>query len=556
MEEKRILSIDLETFSSVDLRKNVVYKYAESEDFEILLFAYAWGDDPVNIIDFTEGNLLPTEVQQALFDPRVLKTAFNANFERVCLAKYFGQTLPPEQWSCTAVMARELGFPGSLEGAGKALGLEEEKQKMNSGRSLIQFFCKPCTPTKTNGHRSRNFPVHAKEKWELFKEYNGRDVESEREIRRILRQFYIKESEETLWAIDQRINDRGVQVDLQLAQKASDFDKMVERKLKEEALFLTGLSNPNSDAQLKQWIEEQTGVHVKSLNKSEIPELREKITNLKVLKMLDLRGGLSKTSLGKYDTMLRVTNADGRGRGVTEFYGASRTGRWAGRQIQLQNLPQNKMSMQSLDNARNLLRKGEYQGLEMLFRDVSDTLSQLIRTAFIPKEGHRFIVADFSAIEARILAWIASEKWRQEVFSTHGKIYEASVEQMFHLPKGSIKKGDPMRQKGKVAELALGYGGSSGALMSMGALKMGMEESELAPLVKSWRKANPNITAFWWDTGNAAKLTVSEKGITSLPYGVKFYMTGPLLKCRLPSGRDLSYVQPQIQKDELTYTIL
>ncbi len=553
MNFKTVLSIDLETYSSVDLQDSGVYAYAESEDFQILLLAYAWDNYPVQVIDMSESKQLPKELESALLSDFFLKTAFNANFERVCLAKYLGRTLPPEQWSCTSVMARELGLPGDLKGCGNALHFDEDKQKLKTGSALINFFCKPCTPTKSNGYRTRNLPYHNEEKWEDFKVYNIRDVETEREIRKILERFPTKDSEQALWVIDQKINDRGVQVDLDLAEKASFFDKSMKQKLKEEAFYLTGLSNPNSTPQVKTWIEEQTGIAVKSLNKADIPELREQIQDENVLRLLDVRAGLSKTSLEKYDAMLRVACSDGRVRGVTQFYGASRTGRWAGRLIQMQNLPQNKMSEDALDSARAILKQGNYRGLEMVFDDVPDTLSQLIRTAFIPKEGHRFIVADFSAIEARVLAWIASEQWRLEVFATHGKIYEASAEQMFHLPKGSVKKGDPMRQKGKVSELALGYGGSVGALISMGALKMGLEEAELKPLVDSWRRANPKITQFWWDTGNEAKNAVEEKVITSLPYGIKFYMAGPFLKCRLPSGRDLSYAYPQIQRNELTY---
>lgn len=549
----RTLAIDIETFSSVSLLKSGVYAYAESQDFEILLFGYAWDDGPVKVIDLASGQDLPQELQDALYDPQILKTAFNASFERTCLSAFMGSVTPPEQWSCTAVMARELGLPGSLEAVGTVLGLPEDKQKLKTGKALIRYFSIPCKPTKTNGQRTRNLPQHDPERWALYVEYNRQDVEAERAIRKKLSRFPIIDTEQPLWVVDQRINDRGVGVDINFAQQAIGLDAIVKDRLLAQAKALTGLDNPKSTTQLKSWIEETSGVEVESLRKDKIGALRDDAGNDEVNEMLDIRAGLSKTSTEKYNAMLRTACADHRIRGLTLFYGASRTGRWAGRLVQMQNLPQNKMPDRDLDIARQLVAAGDLCTLELLFNDVSGTLSQLIRTAFVPKPGHRFIVADFSAIEARVIAWLASEQWRMDVFNTHGKIYEASAEQMFHLPPGSVKKGDPMRQKGKIAELALGYGGSVGALKSMGALNMGLTESELKPLVNSWRAANKAITKFWWDTDDAAKTTILTQAPSSLPFGIRFRKQGPLLRLRLPSGRELSYVKPAVIDEQITY---
>ena len=463
----KTLAIDIETYSSVSLQKSGVYAYAQSDDFEILLFGYAWDDGPVEVIDLTTGQKLPPELQNALYDSKILKTAFNASFERTCLSVYFGRVTPPEQWSCTAVMARELGLPGSLEAVGEVIGLPEDKQKSKTGKALIRYFSIPCKATKINGGRTRNLPEHDPDRWNLYIEYNRQDVEAERAIRKKLSRFPIFENEQPLWIHDQHINDRGVGVDLNFAEKAIEIDGIIKGRLFEQAKELTGLDNPKSTAQLKGWIEDTAGIEVESLNKKSIAGVRAEADNKKVDAMLDIRAGLSKTSTEKYNAMLRTACADGRIRGLTQFYGASRTGRWAGRLVQMQNLPQNKMPDRDLDTARQLVAKGDLETLELLFDDISGTLSQLIRTAFVPKKGCRFIVADFSAIEARVLAWLANEEWRMDVFNTHGKIYEASAEQMFHLPPGSVKKGDPMRQKGKIAELALGYGGSVGAMLSL-----------------------------------------------------------------------------------------
>lgn len=550
----KTLAIDIETYSSVSLQKSGVYAYAQSDDFEILLFGYAWDDGPVEVIDLTKGQGLPQELQNALYDPEILKTAFNASFERTCLSAYFGRVTPPEQWSCTAVMARELGLPGSLEAVGEVIGLPEDKQKSKTGKALIRYFSIPCKATKVNGGRTRNLPEHDPERWALYIEYNRQDVEAERAIRQKLSRFPIFKDEQPLWIHDQHINDRGVGVDLNFAEKAIEIDGIIKGRLLEQAKELTGLENPKSTSQLKSWIENTAGIEVESLNKKSIAGVRADADNKDVDAMLDIRAGLAKTSTEKYNAMLRTACSDGRIRGLTQFYGASRTGRWAGRLVQMQNLPQNKMPDHDLDIARQLVAKGDLETLELLFDDMSGTLSQLIRTAFVPKKGCRFIVADFSAIEARVLAWLANEEWRMDVFNTHGKIYEASAEQMFHLPKGSVKKGDPMRQKGKIAELALGYGGSVGAMKAMGALEMGLAEEELKPIVNSWRSANKAITKLWWDTDAAARKTIQTKAPTKLPFGMGFYKQGPLLKLRLPNGRELSYVKPRIDDDDnITY---
>lgn len=549
----RTLSIDIETYSPVDLRTCGVYAYAAHPEFEVLLFGYAFDDDPVQVIDLASGEGLPVELQNALYDPEILKTAFNAAFERTCLGAFMGSEMPPDQWSCTAVWARELGLPSSLEAVGVVLGLPEDKQKLKTGKALIRYFSVPCKPTKVNGQRTRNLPEHNPERWALYKEYNAGDVIAEREIRHKLSHFPMLPSEQTLWEHDQHINDRGVGVDAYFAEEAVKIDAIIKGRLYDDALELTGLENPKSPTQLKNWIAETAGIEVESLNKKSIPGVRAQANNDDVNRMLDIRAGLAKTSTEKYKAMLRTVCPDGRIRGLTQFYGASRTGRWAGRLVQMQNLPQNKMPDRDLDMARQLVHAGDFDTLDMLYDDVAGTLSQLIRTAFIPRKGCRFIVADFSAIEARVLAWLSGEQWRMDVFNTHGKIYEASAEQMFHLPPGSVKKGDPMRQKGKIAELALGYGGSVGAMKSMGALEMGLTQAELKPIVDSWRAANKAITTFWWDTDAAARKTIQTKAPTTLPFGMGFYKKGPLLQLRLPNGRSLSYVKPAIIDDSITY---
>lgn len=411
----RTLAIDIETYSSVSLQKCGVYAYAQSPDFEILLFGYAWDDSPVEVIDLARGESLPEELQNALYDPEILKTAFNASFERTCLSAFMGRVTPPEQWSCTAVMARELGLPGSLEAVGEVIGLPEDKQKSKTGRALIRYFSIPCKPTKTNGNRTRNLPEHDPDRWAIYVEYNRQDVVSERAIRQKLSRFPVYEKEQPLWIHDQHINDRGVGVDLNLAEHAVEIDAIIKARLLEQAKELTGLENPKSTAQLKSWIEDTAGIEVESLNKKSIAGVRADADCDAVDRMLDIRAGLAKTSTEKYNAMLRTACPDGRIRGLTQFYGAARTGRWAGRLVQMQNLPQNKMPDRDLDTARQLVEAGDLETLEMLFDDISGTLSQLIRTAFIPRPGYRFIVSDFSAIEARVIAWLASEEWRMEV---------------------------------------------------------------------------------------------------------------------------------------------
>jgi len=549
----RILSIDIETFSSVDLTKCGVYKYTESEDFEILLFAYALADEDIKIIDLAQGEKLPKEVIEAIYSPNVIKSAFNAQFERVCLSRYFSMELPIEQWRCSMVHSLTLGLPGSLENVAKCLNLKT--QKMDEGKNLIRYFSIPCKPNKSNGGRTRNLPSHNKEKWELFKEYCKRDVEVEREIRRKIENFNMTDIELRLWHLDQKINDCGVNVDMELVKNAIKCDEEYQRELMKEALNLTKLENPNSPTQLKNWLESR-GLEVSSLSKANVEELLDKTKDSTVRRVLELRQEMSKTSVKKYDAMERAMCKDFKIRGLLQFYGAL-TGRWAGRLVQVHNLPRN--NMEDLDLARQLLLNGDYETLEILFDSISDVLSQLIRTAFIPPFNSRFIIADFSAIEARVIAWLAGEKWRMDVFNSHGKIYEASASQMFKVPLEKIHKGSPLRQKGKIAELALGYGGSKGALISMGALNMGLTEDELPELVAAWRKSNPNIVKLWWDIENAAISAVKEMETVNMQYGLKFSYRSGILFITLPSGRSLAYIRPRIEiderfgKDKLTY---
>lgn len=550
----KTLSIDIETYSGVDLMKHGVYVYSESPDFEIELFGYAFDDGDVTVIDLMTGGRIPAYVLRALTDPDILKTAYNANFERTCLAQWTSREMPPEQWQDTMILAAELGLPRSLGDVGLVLGLPEDKQKMKEGKSLIQYFAKPCRPTKANGGRTRNLPEHAPDKWAQYIEYNRRDVETEREIRKILLKYGHDPKERGLWTIDQRINDRGVLLDRQLAEKAAEFDDRIKEDLRAEAREITGLANPNSVTQVKSWIKEKTGEEIESLEKKAISGVMKRVSGCgEVERYLEVRRELGKTSTAKYKAMLACACEDDRIRGLTQFYGANRTGRWAGRYVQMQNLPQNKLPDEDLDVARNLVKAGDLTAFGLLYEPAS-TLSQLIRTAFVPRPGYKFIVSDFSAIEARVLAWLADEHWRIDVFNTHGKIYEASAEQMFHLPAGSVKKGDPMRQKGKIAELALGYGGAAGALRSMGALEMGLEEKELKPLVNSWRAANPHITDFWWTTDRAVRELLRTRAPQKLPHNMLLRKEGPLMRLRLPSGRELSYVRPALDhEDNITY---
>ena len=545
------LSIDLETFSDVDLIKCGVYAYADSPAFEVLLFAYSFDGGETRVIDLAQGEELPGEVAEAVFDGSVVKTAFNANFERTCLSKYFGRYLPPESWHCSAVQAAVLALPRSLEDVGAVLGLDE--RKMKEGKELIRYFCVPCKPTKANGGRRRNLPCHAPEKWELFKTYCMRDVDVEKSIRRKLCKFPIPEGEMELYRLDQRINDRGVPVDMGLVRQAVVCERLHKEVVTRRAYELTGLENPNSVAQLKGWLGEN-GVEAESLSRKAVAELIEE-SDGEVKELLRLRLLMAKTSVKKYEAMERSVCSDGRVHGLLQFYGANRTGRWAGRLVQVQNLPQN--HIEDLELARRLVREGRFEDVEMLYDSTPNVLSELIRTAFVAEPGCRFVVADFSAIEARVLAWLAGERWRLEVFSSHGKIYEASASAMFHVPIEEVTKGSPLRQKGKIAELGLGYGGAAGALVSMGALEMGLSEDDLPPLVAAWRRANPHITQFWWDVDKAAVEAVTKRTGTRAGRITFEYRSG-ILFVMLPSGRKLAYVKPRLAvnkfgREGLTY---
>lgn len=538
----KVLEIDIETYSSVDISSSGVYKYSEADDFTILLFAYACDDKPVQIVDFAAGETLPERIFQALTDPNVLKTAFNAAFERICISRFYGIDLPIDQWECTMVRSAMLGLPLSLAQVGKVLNLEE--QKMSEGKALIKYFSCPCKPTKVNGGRTRNLPEHAPEKWSVFKSYCIRDVEVERAIRNKTKGYVIPDSEKALYAVDQRINDRGVLVDMDFVYNAIRMDNVYKTRLCEEAMTLSGLKNPNSVTQLRAWLETETGSTVKALTKKDIPDLLAGTDNSKVKRLLAIRQELAKTSTKKYEAMKNAACADGRVRGLLQFHGANRTGRWAGRLVQVQNLPQN--HIEDLDLARKLVLEGDLEVLEMMYGNVPDTLSQLIRTAFIAKPGHTFFVCDFSAIEARVIAWLANETWRLDVFQTHGKIYEASAAMMFHVPVDEITKMDPRRQKGKIAELALGYQGGIAALKTMGGEKMGLSESEMQEIVNNWRKANPAIVKLWDDVQSAAISCIEKKKSVTLQHGITFSIRLGALMISLPSGRCLSYPRPYI----------
>lgn len=547
------LSIDIETYSSVDLNKSGVYAYANAPDFQILLFAYAFDDEEVKIVDIANGENLPTAIMDALTDYNIRKTAYNANFERTCIAKHCGITLPPEQWQCTMICAAELGLPRSLGQVAEVLGLIEQKDR--SGKACIDYFSKPCKPTKANNGRTRNLPEHDREKWETFKAYCIQDVVVEREIRRKLNRFPLIDSEQRFWEYDQRITDRGVRIDVAMVQNAIKFSEEHKSKCTELAMKLTRLENPNSRAQLKSWLEERTGEQIDKLDKKTVGKLIESVSDRLVKQVLDLRLKMSKTSTKKYEAMIKGMCHDGRIRGILQFYGANRTGRWAGKMVQVQNLPQNHLN--DLVLARESVCNGDYELFEMLYGNIPDTLSQLVRTALIPSDGRRFIVSDFSAIEARVIAYLAGEEWRQEVFRNGGDIYCASASQMFKVPVVKHGVNGHLRQKGKIAELALGYGGSVGALKSMGALDMGLTEEELQPLVDKWRASNPKIKLLWKEVEKAAIDAVKDKP-THLKCGVTFYKRSGILFVKLPSGRSIAYAKPQIQKnkfdrDALTY---
>ena len=546
------LSVDLETFSSVDIAKGGLFKYVQAPDFQIMLLAYSLDGAPVRIIDLAQGEVPPDDLLRALLDPDVVKRAYNASFEWYCLSKALGLTAPEEwlkQWRCTMAHGLYCALPAGLDAASSVLGLPDDKRKSGAGKSLIRTFCAPCAPSAANGFRTRTLPHHEPEKWLLFKEYCKQDVVAEMEIAKRLASFPMPEEEQRLlWELDQRINLYGVAVDAQCIEGALHCSEQVTAELMEEARELTGLDNPGSTAQLKRWLNEEleSEDEAPDLKKETVKDLLGRLDNAKAKRVLEIRQELAKTSVKKYATMRETTGADGRIRGLFRYYGASRTGRWSGQLVQAQNLPRN--YLESLDHARECVKAKRPDLLKVIYGNIPDTLSQLLRTVFVPSPGHKFVVVDFAAIEARVLAWLAGEQWRLDVFASHGKIYEASASQMFGVPLERIKKGNPeyeLRQKGKVAELAFGYGGSVGALKAMGALEMGLAKHELQPLVKAWRSANPKIVRLWWDVNKAAMTAVKERTNTQT-HGILFECKSGMLFIVLPSGRRLAYVKPKI----------
>lgn len=551
------LSIDVETFSGVDLKKCGVYKYAESPNFEILLFGVSVDGGEVTVYDLASGDTVPEEIIRALSDDSVIKWAYNASFERVCLSVWLRRNYPqyfssysiegdtvrhyfdPASWRCSLVWGAYMGLPLSLEGIGKVLKLEN--QKMAEGKALIRYFCVPCKPTKANGGRTRNLPEHDPVKWSTFIAYNKRDVETEMAIQQKLSKFPVPDFLWEEYHLDQEINDRGIQLDMVLVEQAIAIDERSREELSAKMRQLTALENPNSVQQMKEWLTKH-GLEVDSLDKKAVKELL-KTAPPELAEVLELRRQLAKSSVKKYQAMQNAVCADGRARGMFQFYGANRSGRWAGRLIQLQNLPQNHMV--HLEDARSLVRSGDYAMLSTLYDSVPEVLSELIRTAFVPREGYKFIVSDFSAIEARVLSFLADEPWRLKVFAENGDIYCASASAMFHVPVEKHGQNAHLRQKGKIAELALGYGGSVGALKSMGALEMGLSEKELQPLVDAWRTSNPNIVQFWWDVDNAVKTTVRQR-LDTETHGIRFRYRSGMLFIVLPSGRKLCYVKPKM----------
>lgn len=557
MEKIKMLSIDIESYSDVDLQKCGVYRYAQSPNFEILLLGVSINRGEVMVYDLAQGEKLPMEIIMALTNNAVTKWAFNAAFERVCLSVWLqrnypqcfcsysinedtvGNYLDPTAWKCSMIWSAYMGLPLSLAGAGTVLGLEE--QKLKEGKDLIRYFCVPCKPTKVNGGRTRNLPEHDMEKWNLFKLYNKRDVDVEMSIQDKLKKYPVPDFVWDEYHLDQEINDRGIALDMTMVENAIAFDAKSKAELAKRMQELTDLDNPNSVAQMKRWLADN-GLKMDSLGKKEVAQI-VKTASKELAEVLLLRQQLSKSSVKKYQAMQNAVCEDGRARGMFQFYGANRSGRWAGRMIQLQNLPQNHMP--DLEQARSLVESGNYDAMELLYDDIPDTLSQLIRTAFVPRNGMKFVVSDFSAIEARVLSYLAKENWRSEVFQNNGDIYCASASAMFHVPVEKHGANGHLRQKGKIAELALGYGGSVGALKAMGALDMGLEEEELQPLVDSWRTANPNIVRFWWDVDRCVKDTVKNR-VTTETHGIRFFYQSGMLFIQLPSGRRLSYVKPRI----------
>lgn len=533
------ISIDIETYSSTNLNQTGVYRYADSNDFELLLFGYATDFGPVKVVDLTQGEKIPPQIVEALDDPTIIKSAFNAQFERVCLSRFVSHRLKPAGWHCSRVWSATLGLPLSLRDVGTVLGLP--RQKITAGKELVRYFCTPCKPTKANQNRTRNFPYHAPDKWQQFKQYNQRDVEVEMEITQKLSRFPVPQNEWENYWMDQDINDRGIRIDQQLVNNAIKCQEKFHDQYLQTSKKLTGLANPNSPLQLKDWLNKQ-GVKTDSLSKTTVAQLLQTTTGT-VHQVLALRQLLSKSSVKKYQAMQKAMCQDGRVHGLLQFYGANRTGRWAGRLVQVQNLPRN--SMPDLEEARELVKQGNVPALAMLYNSVPDVLSQLIRTAFVPSEGHHFYVADFSAVEARVIAWLSNEKWRQKAFANNEDIYCASASQMFGVPVVKYGINGELRQKGKIAELALGYGGSIGALKAMGATKLGLTDDELPPLVQMWRNASPHIVQFWWDVDKAAKECIK----THLPqttHGMKFIYRSGCMFLRLRSGRYLCYPQPKI----------
>lgn len=545
------MNIDIETYSEADLSKSGVYKYVDAPGFEVLLFGYSADGGPVKVISLAEGEELPQKIKEALRDDTVLKFAFNAQFERVCLEKYLGVHLAPDAWRCTMVASLYLGLPGSLAQVGAVLGVE--KKKLETGKDLIKFFSVPCKPTKTNGGRTRNLPEHDREKWQQFITYNARDVETEMDIMEKVARFPVPDFLWKQYAQDQRINDLGIALDMALVTQAIKCDEESRERYLKRAQELTGLENPNSPIQLKEWIL-SNGVEMETLTKAEVASVMETATG-PVKEVLELRQLLSKSSVKKYVAMETCRCSDGRAHGLLQFYGANRTGRWAGRLVQVQNLPQNHIP--DLAVARNLIKSGCFEAVELLYDSIPDTLSQLIRTAFVPREGCKFMVADFSAIEARVIAWLAGESWRQEVFRNNGDIYCASASQMFGVPVEKHGVNGELCQKGKIAELALGYGGGVGAMISMGAIDMGLAEEELQPIVDSWRQSNPAIVKLWWDVHRCVIKAVKDKQPQTYKCLTFEYQSG-MLFIGLPSGRRLAYAKPSVyrndyDRDEIAY---
>ena len=552
--DRRRLFIDLETFSSVDIGRAGAFKYVEAPDFEIMLVAYAWNDGPVRVIDLTnpwdtDAACEMGDIAAGLLDPDTVKVAHNSAFERAALSRYLQQDLPPEEWEDTMILAAMNGLPLSLDDAGAALQLQQ--QKVKEGRLLINYFCKPCRATISNGGRTRNLPEHAPDKWERFTEYCRRDVEVTQAIHKRLRLYPIPDWERRVWALDARINERGVEVDLDLVAAAIEVDTAFKEEHAAEMQRLTGLDNPNSVAQLKEWLE-AVGVSCESLNKATVEDLLERVPDPTTRRVLELRQLLGKTSVKKYDAMTAAACADNRVRGLLQYYGAGRTGRWAGRLVQVQNLPQNHLP--DIDKVRDLVRARDLESLELAFDNVPDVLSQLIRTAFVARPGHTFLVTDYAAIEARVIAYLAGETWRMEVFAEGGDIYCSSASQMFKVPVKKNGVNGHLRQKGKIAELACGYGGGIAALKAFGADKMGLSDEEMQDIVSQWRQASPTIPRFWRDTEQAARKALETPGRTyALPCGVKYYRDADALRCRLPSGRVLSYWGARIEKGGIVF---